>query len=62
MWTKYFYAYKGILLKVNSLMCKIFKGVIGMKDKKNKKTSTNNQWSSCKASASSQCKKNHDEK
>lgn len=33
-----------------------------MKDKKNKKTSTNNHWSSCKASASSQCKKNHDEK
>lgn len=33
-----------------------------MDNKKNKKTATNNQWSSCKASASSWCQKHGDEK
>ena len=33
-----------------------------MANKKNEKTATNNQWSSCKASASSECKKRCEEK
>lgn len=33
-----------------------------MNNKENKKTATDNQWSSCKASASSECQKNGDKK